>query len=287
MKSQAKDKMSKHNKKRNVGIIYEQLLSSLSKSLVEGKSGEVKIVKGLIDKHFRPGTELYKEFRLFQAMVKTNVPRESLAIKILEEAKKASNNLDSKKLQIEKSLLIKDINHKIADGNFYNQRVNEYRDFATVQVLLNLWNKGDLSSLKTISEYEAKVQEMLLSESKQAILENEKTSEINSFTVKIMLEKFNKKYDGTLNEVQAKIIKEYVFSPKSDLLTNLLKEVKQDTLKEIANLPEKHSNQILCEKVNNVKGQISSLKESVHDDDNISRFLLLSKLCTELKEESP
>lgn len=279
--------MSKHNKKRNVGIIYEQLLSSLSKSLVEGKSGEVKIVKGLIDKHFRPGTELYKEFRLFQAMVKTNVPRESLAIKILEEAKKASNNLDSKKLQIEKSLLIKDINHKIADGNFYNQRVNEYRDFATVQVLLNLWNKGDLSSLKTISEYEAKVQEMLLSESKQAILENEKTSEINSFTVKIMLEKFNKKYDGTLNEVQAKIIKEYVFSPKSDLLTNLLKEVKQDTLKEIANLPEKHSNQILCEKVNNVKGQISSLKESVHDDDNISRFLLLSKLCTELKEESP
>ena len=279
--------MSKHNKKRNVGIIYEQLLSSLSKSLVEGKSGEVKIIKGLIDKHFRPGTELYKEFRLFQAMVKTNVPRESLAIKILEEAKKASNNLDSKKLQIEKSLLIKDINHKVADGNFYNQRVNEYRDFATVQVLLNLWNKGDLSSLKTISEYETKVQDMLLSESKQAVLENEKTSEINSFTVKIMLEKFNKKYDGALNEIQAKIIKEYVFSPKSNLLTNLLKEVKQDTLKEIANLPEKHSNQILCEKVNNVKGQISSLKESVHDDDNISRFLLLSKLCTELKEESP
>ena len=123
--------MSKHNKKRNVGIIYEQLLSSLSRSLVEGKSGEVKIIKGLIDKHFRPGTELYKEFRLFQAMVKTSVPRESLAIKILEEAKSASCNLNSQKLQIEKSLLIKDINHKIADGNFYNQRVNEYRDYAT------------------------------------------------------------------------------------------------------------------------------------------------------------
>ena len=279
--------MSKHNKKRNVGIIYEQLLSSLSKSLVEGKNGEVKIIKGLIDKHFKPGTELYKEFRLFQALVKTRVPRESLAIKILGEAKNASFNLDSKKLQIEKSLLIKDINHKIANGNFYNQRILEYRDFATVQVLLNLWNKGDLSSLKAVSEYESKIQEMLLQESKDVVLENEKTSDINSFTVKIMLEKFNKKYDGSLNKVQANIIKEYVFSPSSSSLTTLLNEVKKEALKEISNIPEKHTNQILCEKVSNVKNQISSLQETVHNDDNISRFLLLSKLCTELKEESP
>jgi len=279
--------MPKHNKKRNVGIIYEQLLSSLSRALVEGKNGKVKIIKGIIDKHFKPGTELYKEFRLFQAMVKTTVPRESLAIKILQEAKTASLNLNSKALQREKSLLIKDINHKISDENFYNQRVKEYKEFATVQSLLNLWGKGDNSSLQQIIKYENGVQEMLLREEVNNSLEEEKTSEVNQLTVKIMLEKFNKKYDNSLNSTQAKIIKEYVFSQGGNSLSGLLKGVKEKAIKEISSVPDSHNNRVICEKVNRVKQNISSLNENIHDDENISKFLLLSKLSQELQEDSP
>ena len=280
------DKMPKHNKKRNVGIIYEQLLSSLSRALVEGKNAEVKIIKGIIDKHFKPGTELYKEFRLFQAMVKTTVPRESLAVKILEEAKNASINLNSDKLQREKSLLIKDINYKIGDSGFYNQRVQEYKDYATVQSLLNLWGKGEEGSLQQAIKYESLVQDMLLKEENKIDFENERTEEVNRLTVKIMLEKFNKKYDSTLNKVQAKIIKEYVFCSGENSLKNLLSEVKRVALKEISQVPDSHNNRVICEKVNKVKNNISLLDENIHDDENISRFLLLSKLSEELKEDS-
>mgnify|MGYP003122838989 CR=1 FL=1 len=259
--------MAKHNKKRNVGIIYEQLLSSLSRALVEGKNGKVKIIKGI--------------------MVKTTVPRESLAIKILQEAKSASLNLDSKALQREKSLLIKDINHKISNDNFYNQRVQEYKDFATVQSLLNLWSKGDNSSLQQTIKYENVVQEMLLREEIKSSLEDEKTAEVNQLTVKIMLEKFNKKYDNSLSSVQAKIIKEYVFSQNKDSLSVLLREVKEKAIKEIATVPDSHTNKVICEKVGRVKENILSLNEDIHDDENISRFLLLSKLSQELQEDSP
>jgi len=281
-----KDKMPKHNKKRNIGIIYEQLLSSLSRALVEGKNGEVKIIKGIIDKHFKPGTELYKEFRLFQAMVKTKVPRESLAIKILGEAKNASINLNSDKLQREKSLLIKDINYKMDNSSFYNQRIKEYKDYATVQSLLNLWGKGEDGSLQLAIQYEMLVQEMLLREEKQLSLEGEKTLEVNKLTVKIMLEKFNKKYDSELNQIQAKIIKEYVFSSGENSLKSLLSEVKNIAIKEISQVPDSHSNKVICEKVNRVKSNISKLDENIHNDENISRFLLLSKLSEELKEDS-
>lgn len=278
--------MPKHNKKRNVGIIYEQLLSSLSRALVEGKNGEVKIVKGIIDKHFKPGTELYKEFRLFQAMVKTKVPRESLAIKILGEAKTASVNRNAKKLQREKSMLIKDINYKMGNSNFYNQRVQEYKEYATVQNLLNLWEKGEAGSLQEAIRYESLVQDMLLREEDQHNFEDEKTEDVNKLTVKIMLEKFNKKYDSSLNQMQTKIIKEYVFCSGENSLKSLLNEVKIAAMHEISQVPNSHSNKVICEKVNKVKNNISRLDENIHDDENISRFLLLSKLSEELKEDS-
>ena len=279
-------KQTKHNKKRNVGIIYEQLLSSLSRALVEGKNGEVKIVKGIIDKHFKPGTELYKEFRLFQAMVKTKVPRESLAIKILGEAKTASVNRNAKKLQREKSMLIKDINYKMGNSNFYNQRVQEYKEYATVQNLLNLWEKGEAGSLQEAIRYESLVQDMLLREEDQHNFEDEKTEDVNKLTVKIMLEKFNKKYDSSLNQMQTKIIKEYVFCSGENSLKSLLNEVKIAAMHEISQVPNSHSNKVICEKVNKVKNNISRLDENIHDDENISRFLLLSKLSEELKEDS-
>lgn len=279
--------MSKHNKKRNVGIIYEQLLLSLSGALVEGNTNQAKIIKGLIDKHFKPGTQLYREFRLFQALVKTRVPRETLAIKILNEAKEASRDLDEQKLQIEKSLLIKDINYKISENSFYAQRVSEYRDFASVQTLLNLWRKGKDSSLKQIAEYESKIQDLLLREESIPVLEDQKTPEVNRFTVKIMLEKFNKKYKEALNPDQTSVIKEYIFSSgENQKLSFVLKNIKDKALKEINKLPETHSNKILCEKMEKVKKQVSVLDENIHDDENISRFLLLSKLHSELKEES-
>ena len=60
----------KHNKKRNVGIIYELLLKHISTKLLEGNKKDAKIATRLIEKHFKKGTELYKEFRLFNALVK-------------------------------------------------------------------------------------------------------------------------------------------------------------------------------------------------------------------------
>ena len=53
--------MSKtHNKKRNVGIIYEQLVRKVSESLVEGDMDRANLVLDILKKNFRKGTELNK-----------------------------------------------------------------------------------------------------------------------------------------------------------------------------------------------------------------------------------
>ena len=45
-----------HNKKRNVGIIYEQLVQTISRALVEDDKSTAMKAKNLIKRFFKPGT---------------------------------------------------------------------------------------------------------------------------------------------------------------------------------------------------------------------------------------
>ena len=108
----------KHNKKRNVGIIYELLLGNITSNLLEGNKRQAKVTTRIIEKHFKKGTELYKEFRLFNALSKSHVSNTHIVASILNEAKVASRNLDEKKLEREKSNLLRDITYKISDKDF-------------------------------------------------------------------------------------------------------------------------------------------------------------------------
>ena len=146
-----------HNKKRNVGIIYEQLILTMSRGLVDDKPIIVEKAKKIIKKYFKPGTELYREHRLFQALVKPTVDSESLATAILQEAKKATRHHSTRQLEREKSRLIRDINLAFSKS-FYLQRIREYRDFATIQTLLNDWRSAE-PDMKRIVEFESNEEE--------------------------------------------------------------------------------------------------------------------------------
>ena len=61
----------KHNKKRNVGLIYELLLRHLSSRIIVNDKKGAKIATAILEKHFSKGSELYKEFRLFNALAKS------------------------------------------------------------------------------------------------------------------------------------------------------------------------------------------------------------------------
>ena len=57
--------MLKHNKKRNTGILYQALVSVIAESLINGTDDKIKLAKGIILKHFVPGTCLSTELKLF------------------------------------------------------------------------------------------------------------------------------------------------------------------------------------------------------------------------------
>ena len=133
-----------HNKKRNVGIIYEQLVLKLSKALVENDKKTFRDTKKIIKKYFKKDSELYKEHRLVNSLADFQTKQNSVIPVILEETKKATWRINERRLDREKSRLIRDINETFGKS-FYSARVSNYRDYKNIrkgqkQTMLESWN---------------------------------------------------------------------------------------------------------------------------------------------------
>jgi hypothetical protein len=278
-----------HNKKRNVGIIYELLLRSISASLVEGYKKKAQDALDIISKYYDKSTELYKEYRLFNALVKSTVSDTPVAAAVLSEAKSAARRFDLKKLDHEKSLLIRDINHNLQDQNFYHRRIPDYRYYATIQNLMNEWSIGDRSDLVKTVTLEGQVVHWLLKEKVELEFENEKPNmEVDGLVVKIMSEKFNQKYGNKLNESQTQLIRDYIFSVENnqekDFLDQLV-DLRERALDKLGTLKLKTENTILQERIPLVEASLRSITLENLDDETISKFMTVSQLVTELSEE--
>ena len=282
-------KKFKHNKKRNVGLIYELLLRHLSTQIIENDKKGAKITTSILEKHFSKGTELYKEFRLFNALAKSSVSETQIVASILTEAKEAARRTNLNVLEHEKSKLIRDINYKIDNKDFYYQHVENYKDLATIQITLNEWRK-DSPDLTTLIEFEKKVGEQLLRSKKEVDIFEEKSrldaSDADKLVLKIMTEKINAKYSN-LSPDQREIIKNYVFYSyqDADKLKKYLSERKIAVLTLLENFDKKETNEILLEKVDSVKNAISSISVNNINDSSIVKFLTITKLISELEDK--
>ena len=276
----------KHNKKRNVGIVYELLLKHISTKLLEGNKKEAKIATRLIEKHFKKGTELYKEFRLFNALAKSNITHTHTVASILNEAKIASNKLNEKTLEREKSALLKDINYKIADKEFYYRSISDYRELGLVQLSLNEWRKED-RDVKRLVDLETRLGELMLRQKNKVNEQIYNASHGDRLVLKIMTEKFNRRYGEELTSDQKKIIEGYVFL--SDKTPNKLQKFfeikKKEALENLENFEDISANRYLLSKLDEVRKKITNLSSKDINDQSIVKFLTLTKMISEIKKE--
>ena len=243
-----------HNKKRNVGVVYELLLRRVSECLVNENTKDAQITLDILSKKFKKGTALYKEFRLFRALAKSQVSDSDIAKAILNEAKTAARTTDISLLEKEKSNLIREMNYTLKDSSLYRRYVPDYKTLATIQTLLNDWRDTAGADIERIALYESRVISHLLSEKKITNLKNETNHDIDGLVVKIMTEKINKKYGKSFDKDQRKILKLYAFSESSESdesckeLDNYLKEVSFKTVKNISILEKETDNETVKNK---------------------------------------
>ena len=277
--------MSKHNKKRNIGIIYELLLRHISNALIENNKPKAQKALNIIEKRFKKGTQVYKEFRIANALAKSTVSGTHIAAAILQEAKQGCRNLNLSSLEKEKSALIKDINYKLNDNHFYYRNVPEYTTYATIQSLMNEWKKGDDSNLTSMIEYEKKIIDWLIQE-KEENNNVEPLTEHDNLIFKLMSEKINQKYQNQFSQEQKNIINSYaILNESPEKLQNFLSDLKNNSIKSLKEFKNKNKNKVINEKIEMVLNKINVLRTENVDDELISKYLTISKLKNELRGE--
>jgi hypothetical protein len=107
--------------------------------------------------------------------------------------------------------------------------------------------------------------------------------------MKVMTKKLNEKYTGILNDEQKSLVKAYVFSTANSdpsIITKKLQEIKGNVLQRIEAYERTNPNdQYINEKLNGVRERLISENVETVDDNTVTRFMLYTKLSTELDGE--
>lgn len=279
-----------HNKKRNSLLMYEFLVRTISRSLVDDNKKKSAAALKILRKHFKPGTELYREFRLMNALVKTTVSSEHVASSILKEARSAAAGFDLDRLDREKSLLIRNVNHNLNDEDFYDQYVTEYKILATIQTLINEWRSTN-KDLYAVGQYEDQLMRHLTTkkeEKSQTELTEDSTGTAR-LLMKVMTKRLNDKYGGVLNDQQRSLVKAYAYSTASDdpeTIRRKLQEIRQGLIVLVDDYVAEHSNnQFLKDKIVETKEALLNESFDSIDDGTVTRFMLYSRLKDELESK--
>jgi hypothetical protein len=286
----------KHNKKRNIGLLYEFFTRFIGKAILENRDNDIVKAKTLLKKHLNRGTDLYKELKLFKVLSEANVSNREQALHLINRVREAVKYQSQARLELEKTSLIHEVNSNLNADLFFEEAITDYKKLGVIQVLLNTWRDETLKESvvgETVYLEEKLIEFMMNNKSKddsQQALQMT-TEDVDRLVVNLMTEKVNKKYSN-LNEEQKDVIRLYVFSKDdAQVKESLVEKLSGIKNKFLAVLPaHRHefvNDKVLIDKLSEVKNTL--LKEysdfSSVNDDMVGFYLGLSKLEHEVKSK--
>ena len=277
----------KHSKYKNTGILFELLVRQITADTLDGKDSPArKILKNYFVK-----TELGREYKLYETLFRKNNLTEGKANLIITTLLESSKDLNKGVLRRQKYNLINEIKTHYDVTKFFKHKLPHYRIQASFFNLIesisskkNVNPKFTINNKLTILEH--LVTNSIGSKQKETVITeySKYDKDLRILTYKILLEKFNGKYDS-LNVGQKEILRELINSIDN---TPRLKEFYNSKVNEIRSelltLNKKVKDETTKIKVNEVKNIICELdKSSKVKDDDLINLLQYYDLIEELK----
>ena len=280
----------KHSKFRNTGLIYELLIKQIAADTLENKpSPAIKILK----KFYSGNSFLAKENKLYDYISKNKGIGREKAETVLSTITEISRKLDQASLKNQKYSLIAEIKKNYDLNHFFSAKVRDYKALAALYCLLEAQNNSELVDPEVLVDNKTTILEHLTeqeqdrSKVRQSLIEEYGTYEkdLKLLTYKILLEKFNKKYQNLLPE-QKNILKEFITSVDSTTrLRDFVNEELEKVSKEIIKLIPSVDDEIVKIKLQEVAENIAPLskKEKVNDD-TLALLMQYYELIKEIRE---
>ena len=253
----------RHSKFKNTGVLFELLVRQIaSDTLNEKNSPALSIIK----KHFKNGSELSKELKLYQYLVKENFDNSYKAQEFLNIVLSERKKLNEGVLKREKYNLIKTINERFTTNDFFKYRVSNYKSLASIY---KLFENSESTSPKEWVECKNVILENVTKKPKAEREVNteyvNESKDVRLLAYKFLVDKFNEKYKGLTTE-QKSVLRNYINNvDNSDNLKRFI-------LRESEKLKKEFSKIKISDKVSAIK-----LKEVVNLIDGLSNSKIVSE----------
>ena len=209
-------KKIKHSKFKNTGVLFELLVRQITLEVLNGDKTEN--AKNIVREFFAPNTELNKELRLYDILLKEKYSSETKADRLVETVCDAHTKLNQLKLSKEKFNLIKEVSAKFDIEQFLSSPITNYKVLASIYKVFeskreNSYDIKDIfnSKITLIENITSKPSQLAKPTEDKKLIESYKQQDkdLRLLTYKILVETFNKKYTN-LDDSQKNLLKEYI-----------------------------------------------------------------------------
>ena len=209
-------KKIKHSKFKNTGVLFELLVRQITLEVLNGDKTEN--AKNIVREFFGPNTELNKELRLYDILLKEKYSSETKADRLVETVCDAHTKLNQLKLSKEKFNLIKEVSAKFDIEQFLSSPITNYKVLASIYKVFeskreNSYDIKDIfnSKITLIENITSKPSQLAKPTEDKKLIETYKKQDkdLRLLTYKILVETFNKKYTN-LDDSQKNLLKEYI-----------------------------------------------------------------------------
>ncbi len=280
----------KHSKYKNTGLIFELLVKQIAADTLSRKdSPAVKILK----KFYTGNTSLVREFKLYDFVLKNKGIGQKKAESIISTIVELSRKIDTPTLSKQKYELIKELKNHYNLEDFFSIKVESYKPLAALYCLLEAQNTEGLVDPQVFVDNKTTLLEHFLqtkqdgANAKDTLIEeySKYDKDLRLLTYKILLEKFNNKYDNLLPE-QKNILKEFIISANSTTkLRTIVNEELEKIQKQITTLRTKVDDQIVKIKLDEIFKSITPVKNTEKVTDNhLVSLMQYYELVGELKK---
>ena len=287
-------KRVKHSKFKNTGILFELLVRQITLEVLNGDTSEK--AKKIVSEFFSPKTELNKELRLYELLIKERYNSESRAEKFIDTVNEAHNRIDQKQLQREKYNLIKKINESFNMDEFLSSPISNYRVLASIY---KIFESKRMSNYDVKDVFNSKITLIESITSKPSTLSSKKSNttqivesykkqdkDLRLLTYKILVETFNKKYSN-LDENQKNLLREYInnLSNTTGFKSYVQKEI-PSIVSELKTLSKGIKDKVTKIKLTETVSVLAKTKiGKVVSDNHVSSLMMSYELIKELKSK--
>lgn len=203
----------KHSKFKNTGILFELLVRQITADTLSGNDSKAT---NILKKYFNK-TELGREYKLYESLLKRTNLTEGKADIIINSVLESSKQLNKSALKRQKYNLIKEIKEHYNLEEFFKTKLPNYKAHAALYTLIEAHDNKSVSTEQVITNKLAILEHLTFSVKKEnkpdELMEefSKYDNDTRILTYRILLDKFNNKY-ADFSDSKKSILKEFINS---------------------------------------------------------------------------